>query len=334
MAGTEDLFLGVDIGGTKVAAGLVNSQGIILSKTRIAMIAQGDAQTGLDCVRSAIDSVLAQNADLRISAIGLACPGPLDPGHGLVINSENLPCWSNYPLVQKVRGTYGLPVILDSDAKAAGMAEALWGSGAGYKSVFYATIGTGVGTAIILDNRVYHGRTGTAAEGGHMSIDYRSTRRCGCGKRGCIETFIAGPAIAERAREMLSAPGAQNDHLLQLSGGNSQSVTAEMVGQAWREKDGLATAVWKETADFLAIWLGNIIDLLEPDAIVIGGGVSEVIGDWLDYVREQLPAWSINQRCVEIPLLTAKYAMDSGIAGAAALCLALADQASPVSITK
>jgi glucokinase len=334
MAGTEDLFLGVDIGGTKVAAGLVNSQGTILFKTRSAMNAQGDAQAGLDSVRSTIDSVLSQNAGVPMSAIGLACPGPLDPCSGLVVNSENLPCWSNYPLVQKIREAYGLPVILDSDAKAAGMAEALWGSGAGYKSVFYATIGTGVGTAIILDNRVYHGRTGTAAEGGHMSIDYRSTRRCGCGKRGCIETFIAGPAIAERAREMVSVPGVQGGYLLQLAGGNSQSLTAEIVGQAWRDKDPLATLIWKETADFLAVWLGNIVDLLEPDAIVIGGGVSEVIGDWLDYVREQLPAWSINQRCTEIPLLTAKYATDSGIAGAAALCLALADQTSPVSITE
>lgn len=334
MIGTGDLFLGVDIGGTKVAAGLVNSQGTILSKTRTAMNAQGNAEGALDCVRSAIDSVISQNASVSISAIGVACPGPLDPSSGLVINSENLPCWRNYPLVRKIREAYGLPVVLDSDAKAGGMAEALWGSGAGYKSVFYATIGTGVGTAIILDNRVYQGRTGTAAEGGHMSIDYRSTRRCGCGKRGCIETFIAGPAIAERAREMVAAPGAQCGHLVQLAGGNSQSITAEMVGQAWREQDGLATAVWKETADFLAIWLGNIIDLLEPDAIVIGGGVSEVIGDWLDYVREQLPSWSINQRCTEIPLLTAKYATDSGIAGAAALCLVVADQAFPVSVTE
>ena len=314
------LLLGVDIGGTKVAAGIVSPQGEILARTRVPMISHEDAAAGLAAAERAIEAALALLPERRaeVAAIGISSPGPLDPRRGVVINPPNLPCWRDFPLAEKVQQSRRLPTRIDNDANAAALAEAIWGAGVGYPSVFYATLGTGIGSGIVLDGRIYHGRTGAAAEGGHVSIDYRGPL-CACGKRGCIEALAAGPAVAQRARARLASAGAQGTRLLALAGGNPDAVTAEMVGEAWRASDPLATAVLQETADLLAVWLGNIIDLLEPDVIIFGGGMGSLMAEWFGHIRAQLPSWSINSRCQEIPLLRARYGNDSGIAGGAAL---------------
>jgi glucokinase len=261
----------------------------------------------------------------NLLGIGICSPGPLDPRTGVVINPPNLPCWRNFPLAAEVQRAFSTVVRVDNDANAAALAEALWGAGLGYQNLFYATIGTGIGTGIISGQRIYHGRTGSAAEGGHNTIDYRGPQ-CGCGKRGCIEILASGPALARRAREQLAPPtagvaasGVKGSKILALAHNNPEAITAETVAAAHQAGDPLATRLLGETADYLAIWLGNIIDLLEPDVIVIGGGMSEWIQSWFEHIRGQLPAWSINQRCQEIPLRRAAYGEDSGIAGAAAL---------------
>jgi glucokinase len=329
MPAKSELFLGVDIGGTKVAAGIVTPRGEILSKVRVPMVSDRDSAAGLAAVEKAIDAAFATQPKRRasVTAIGISSPGPLDPRRGIVINPPNLKCWQNFPLAKKITDSRRLPARLDNDANAAALAEALWGAGAGYASVFYATLGTGIGTGVILDGRIYHGRTGAAAEGGHVSIDYHGPR-CACGKLGCIEALAAGPAVARRARERLLSGGPGREKLLGLAGGIPEKVTAEMVGSAWHGGDKLATEILQETADLLAIWLGNIVDLFEPEVIIFGGGMGELMSEWFGRIREQLPAWTINSRCREIPLVRARYGEDSGVAGAAALCLSLDKQSS------
>jgi glucokinase len=319
----ETLYLGVDIGGTKVASGLVTAAGEILGKTRVPMVSRGDAAAGFASVRDAIGAALALRPDARSSvrAIGITSPGPLDPRTGIVINPPNLPCWRNFPLAENVTKEFRLPAKVDNDANAAGLAEAIWGAGRGYDTVFYATLGTGIGTGIVFDGKIFYGRTGAAGEGGHVTIDHRGPK-CGCGKHGCIEALASGPAVGARARKRITENPAAGAKMLQLAGGDLQGVTGEIVGAAFHAGDPLAKEVLKETADYLAIWLGNVIDLLEPHVIIFGGGMGALMAEWFDYIREQLPAWSINSRAREIPLLPAKYNEDSGVAGAAALCLA------------
>jgi len=236
------------------------------------------------------------------------------------VNPVNLPCWRNFPLAEEIKKSRGLPTLLDNDGNAAALAEALWGAGKGYASVFYVTIGTGIGTGLVLDGQIYHGRTGAAAEGGHLTIDYRGAQ-CSCGKKGCIEALAAGPAVARRARAKLEAAGGKGSKLLALAGGDASVATPEMVGAAWRDGDALAAAVLEETVDLLTVWLGNMIDLLEPEVIVVGGGMSELVSGWFGHVRKRLPKWCVNTRCGEIPIVRAHYGEDSGIAGGAALCV-------------
>src|SRR2546427_10490513 len=233
----DGFVIGVDVGGTKVAAGLVDHRGEIFSQTRTPMMPNGNAAAGLAAVTSAIDSMSARSVNDpktqgSIRGIGICSPGPLDPKTGLVINPPNVPCWRNFPLAAEVAHIYRVPVKVDNDANAAALAEAQWGAGRGYGNVFYATIGTGIGTGIVFEGHIYHGRTGAAGEGGHVSIDYRGPL-CGCGKPGCIEAFAAGPAIAKRARAKLSSNGMPGSVLLRLAHRECGNVTAEMVGEAY-----------------------------------------------------------------------------------------------------
>jgi glucokinase len=323
-ANHSDTVIGVDIGGTKVAVGLVDRRGKILAQTRTPMAATGTAEDALETVVSAINTLTREARVLTagtrvIESIGICAPGPLDPKAGVIVNPPNLPAWRNFPLASRVAEIYRVPVKLDNDANAAALAETRWGAARGYRYVFYATIGTGIGTGIVLEGRIYHGKTGAAGEGGHVSIDYRGPR-CACGKLGCIEALAAGPAIAVRAKSKLGAGRPVQSVILDLADGNIDAVTSEMVGQAHAAGDAVAKDVLQETTEVLTVWLGNIVDLLDPDVIVMGGGVAAMLSPFFRDIKNQLPRWCLNPRCTEIPLVIAHYGADAGIAGAAALC--------------
>ncbi len=322
----DALVVGVDIGGTKVAAGLVDRNGEIKTQVRTPMVANRGPDEGLAAVVSAIDLLFARDAKARSSVrgIGICAPGPLDPNTGIVINPPNVTCWRNFPLAEEMRKVYGVPVKVENDANAAALAEAYWGAGRGFRNIFYAGVGTGIGTGIVCDNRIYNGRTGAAAEGGHMSIDYDGPP-CGCGKPGCIEILAAGPAIAGRARAKLTSPQKARSTILDLAKGNVDAVSSEMVGQAYATGDALAKEVLQETVDLLSLWLSNIVDLLEPDVVILGGGVAGMLAPFFGDIAEGIAKYCIISRCREIPLLKAHYGADAGIAGGAALC---SDQAS------
>lgn len=317
----DTLVVGVDIGGTKVAAGLVDRKGEIKSQIRTPMVANRSAAEGLAAVISAIDLLFAQDEKARvlIRGIGICAPGPLDPHTGVVVNPPNVPCWRDFPLAAEVAKVYDVPVKVENDANAAALAEAVWGAGRGFHHIFYATIGTGIGTGLVCDKRIYNGRTGAAGEGGHMSIDYNGPR-CGCGKPGCVEVLAAGPAIARRARAKLASEQNPKSIMLDLAKGNIDAVTSEMVGHAYAAGDPLAKEVLQETVKLLALWLSNIVDLLEPDVMIIGGGVAAMLNPFFGDLSTWLVEYCVNSRGQEIPLLKAHYGADAGIAGGAALC--------------
>ncbi len=316
----KNLVLGVDIGGTKVAAGLVNSRGEVLVTARARMVTNEGPQEGLQAVLDAITEVLASRRAKDACAIGVSVPGWVDSDQGVLLGATNLPCWRNYPLKSEIEARFHLPTRLANDANVAALAEAVWGAGSGFKNVFYVSLGTGIGTGLVLQHRIYYGRTGAAGEGGHMTIDYRGPL-CGCGKRGCIEMYASGTAIARRARARLANKRAQRSHMMALALGQVNAVTSEIVGKAAMAGDALAIAVLEEAADHLAIWLGNIIDLLEPEIIVIGGGLGHLMASFLGHMKQRLETWAINPRRGQIPIVSAVYGAESGLVGSAALCL-------------
>jgi len=318
--GRDGNVMGVDIGGTKVAVGIVNDKGEIVAQGRRPMVANGTAEAALEAVSGAIDSLVNTNAAQGgIQSIGICAPGPLDPRSGVVLNPPNLPCWRDFPLAEIIAGKYRVPVRVDNDANAAALAETRWGAARGYRYVFYTCIGTGIGTGIVLDGNIYHGKTGSAGEGGHVSIDYRGPV-CGCGKRGCIEILAAGPAIGARARAKFDDNSSRQSAILELARGDVARITGELVGKAYAAGDPLAREILEETVALLTPWLGNIVDLLDPDVLVMGGGVAAMLQPFFDDIRSRLPRWCVNPHVADIPLLMAHYGADAGIAGGAALC--------------
>jgi glucokinase len=311
------LVLGVDIGGTKVAVGLVDSRGRIRHAQRAAMIARGSAEQGFRAVLQAMDGVMLHARAARAGAIGVCAPGWVESDQGILLSATNLPCWENFPLARKLEKHYRLPTRLTNDASAAALAEAKWGAGAKYESIFYVSLGTGIGTAIVRAGQMYHGRAGGSCEGGHMSINFNGPL-CGCGKRGCVEMYASGSAISRRARSLLRQSRHNRSQILKMAGGNISHVTAETVNKAARSGDPLATEILQAAADHLAIWLGNVIDLLEPEVIIVGGGIGRVLLAFRTRIRRTLKSWAINPGAHRVPILNARYGSQSALAGAAA----------------
>lgn len=284
------------------------------------MAARRSAAEGWAAVRKAIDGLLKERRGNKIGAIGVSVPGWVDSKTGTVLSAANLPCWRNFPLAREIEKQYGLPVRVANDAKAAALAEAAWGAGRDYRNVFYATLGTGLGTGLVIDGRIYMGRRGPGGEGGHTTIDYRGPQ-CGCGKRGCAETYISGTAIARNAKERARKESGKRSMILKLANGNAANVTAETVVKAAAAGDALAKELFSDMAEHLAIWLGNIIDLLEPEVIIIGGGLADVAMSLLPDVRRHLEHWACSPGHQQMRIVKAFYGAESALVGAAALCI-------------
>lgn len=300
--------LGIDIGGTKIAAGRVGERAEVLETVTVPTLAGAGLAVSSAQVRAAIRAVW--RADVR--AIGICAPGPLNPRTGVVLNPPNLPGWRDIPLAADLAREFGVPCRLENDANAAGLAEALFGAARGYENVFYVTLSTGIGTGILVGGRIYHGKNGAAGEGGHVVVDPRAEEICGCGLRGCIEALASGPALERRAARLL--PDYPDSAL-------RAPVTAAQIAAGVAAGDLLALRVLDETAGLLSLWLGNMITLLDPDIIVIGGGVSQLGEPLFSRLREGTPRHSINQFAAATPIVPAALAGQVGIVGAAAVVL-------------
>jgi glucokinase len=316
-------IIGVDVGGTKVAGGLVDVKARLVKSFVVPTLAEKGFKTSFGQVVKLIATLVKHAGGIeRIVGIGICAPGPLNPKTGLVINPPNLPGWRNIQLAQSIEDKFGVPTKVENDANAAGLAEVLFGAAVGFREIFYVTVSTGVGTGIIIDRKIHHGKNGVAGEGGHVSIDYKSPYRCGCGTYGCIEALAAGPGMARRARVRLEQDHSAPSLLRDLTGGHLENISPKMIEQAARKGDCVAKDVLDETGFFLGVWLAGMITLLDPEAIVIGGGVAQIGKPLFDKIRATIPNHTINRQfAVKTPVLPAKLKKDVGVFGAASLFL-------------
>ncbi len=278
----DDLVLGLDIGGTKLAAGVVAGDGRVLSQLVIPSRREEGPSAMIERhLALGHEAVAAAGVDwAAIRAVGIACGGPLDPEAGVILSPPNLPGWNEIPLVRIVTDALDRPTVVDNDATAAAIAE--WWFGAGrsgaVRDLVYLTISTGVGGGLVLDGRPYRGAAGNAGELGHLTVDYLG-RPCGCGRRGCLEADASGTYIAARAREAL-AGGASSS----LAG--FQVLTAREVAAEAAAGDALAGRIWNETTAILASSVANILDIFNPQLVVLGGGVTRSGDQLLEPVRD------------------------------------------------
>jgi glucokinase len=324
----KQLIIGIDVGGTKVAGGLVNRKGRLLESQVVPTLADKGFGRSYAQIAHLIGRLLrAAGGKENVGGIGICAPGPLNPKTGVVLNPPNLPGWRNIELTKMVEKQFGLPARLENDANAAGLAEVLFGAAVGFKDIFYVTVSTGIGTGVIIDGKIYHGKNGIAGEGGHVSVDYRSPYHCGCGTYGCIEALAAGPAMARRARVMLEQEHNLPSVLRDLTNGHAEEISPQMIQDAARKGDKVAKAILDETGFYLGIWLAGMISLLDPDAIVIGGGVSHIGKPLFDKIRATIPSHTINGFAAQTPVLPAKLRNNVGVYGAASVFLPAGEEA-------
>lgn len=263
------LTLGVDIGGTKTAAGVVDDAGNVLTQERVAT-----AGRGARAVEEAVCELATRSREhYEIEAVGMGVAGFVDQTRSSVMFAPNLG-WQNEPMRTAVEAVIGLPVVVENDASAAAWAEFRFGSGRGTNPAVTVTVGTGIGGGIVIDGRLYRGRWGAAAEFGHMNIE-PGGRPCACGNRGCWEQYASGSALVREARWLASERRSEAQVLLNLGDGTPEGVQGKHVTEAARVGDPVALAAF----DFVAVWLGKgLADLtaaLDPECFVIGGGVGE-----------------------------------------------------------
>jgi len=278
----DDLVLGLDVGGTKLAAGVVAGDGRVLAM-RVAPSGVEDGPRAmilrhLELGREAVAASGTAWSDVR--AVGIACGGPLDPFAGIIQSPPGLPGWDDVPIVAMVETSLDRPAVVDNDATACALAEDWYGAGRarGARHLVYLTISTGIGGGLVLDGRLYRGAAGNAGELGHLTVDYLG-RQCGCGRRGCLEAYASGTNIAARARERLAAGRAS-------SLADVPVVTAQHVAEAAAADDELAGEVWDETTAILGSAIANILDVFNPELVVLGGGVTRAGDQLLVPVRE------------------------------------------------
>jgi glucokinase len=316
-------IIGIDVGGTKVAGGLLNLQARLERRVVVPTLAHEGLKVSLAQIVQVIEHLIEHaGGKENVLGIGICAPGPLNPKTGLVINPPNLSGWRNVQLAGLIEKKFGVPTKVENDANAAGLAEVLFGAAVGYRDIFYVTVSTGIGTGIIINRKIYHGKNGVAGEGGHVSIDFHSPYRCGCGTLGCIEALAAGPAMARRARVRLLQEHTAPSLLREMTRGHLSQITPKLIEEAAREGDRIAQEIIDETGFYLGVWLAGMITLLDPEAIVIGGGVANIGKPLFDKIRATIPQYTINRQFAKrTPVLPAKLRTNVGIFGAASVFL-------------
>ena len=263
------LTIGVDVGGTKVAAGVVDEQGTVLARTR-----RPTPSTSPSDVEDVIaECVHELRGGHEVAAVGIGAAGFIDAERSKVYVAPNL-SWRDEPLRDAVAERVGLPVVVENDANAAAWAEHRFGAGRGEQHLVVVTVGTGIGGGIVLDGALYRGRHGIGAEFGHMQVE-KAGRRCGCGQHGCWEQYCSGRALLHEAREIADVQRGYGKRLLELGNGRPEGIESVEVTQAAREGDPAALDCFEEVGGWLGQGLADLAAVLDPGAFVVGGGVAD-----------------------------------------------------------
>ena len=312
----ERPVVAIDLGGTKILAALVSVKNKVVAREYQPTLADGGQRAVIDRIFETIDRLLGKSGikASRLEAIGIAAAGAIDSAKGLVTSSPHLPDWRDVALKQIVARRYKVDAFIINDASAAALGEHRLGAGRGVGNLVYLTVSTGIGGGIIINGRLYLGSSGSAGELGHMTIDVNG-RRDKCGNIGCLELLASGTAIAEEARRRLKE--GQTSALKQIAAGGIESITAEDVAAAAQSGDLLSREVIHQAAHYLGVGMVNIVNIFNPDMIIVGGGVARMGELLLEPARQVVlkRAFELPARAVRI--VTAQLGDDVGVLGAA-----------------
>jgi glucokinase len=311
------LAIGVDIGGTKVAAGVVDEDGTVLARAR-----RRTPSTDPDHIVDVVVEIVRQlRTEHDAEPVGIGAAGYIDHSRGMVLFSPNLPAWRNTPLREQLTAHIGDCVVVDNDANAAAWGEFRFGAGEREPNLVFLTVGTGIGCGIVVDGRLYRGHFGIAGEPGHMRV-VPGGRKCGCGNLGCWEQYCSGSALVRAAREVASERKDDARRLLQLAG-SIDAIDGTTVMMAAQEGDAAALDCFDEIGRWLGQGIADLAAVLDPGRFVIGGGVADA-GELLLKVTRETFVNSLSGRGYRpsAEIVAARLGSDAGLIGAADLARA------------
>ena len=318
----NQLFVGLDVGGSTMKAGVVDDAGQVLASVHLATEAHRGQEFGLARMCETIGlAVTSAGASLeQIAGIGVATPGTMDIPRGIILDPPNLKPWKNVPVRQHVQGVFSKPTAFQNDANAAALGEFWVGAGKGVHSMVLYTLGTGVGGGIVIGHRVLEGEHSHGAELGHMKIEMTNPRQCGCGRWGCLEAYASATAVVKRTQEALQAAS-------QSSLASLPELTARAIFDAALAGDALGEKIVEETAYYLAVGATNMLHTVDPDMVVFAGGMIAAGEGFLDRIRKYVKELAFPVPAEKARLCYAKLGTDAGFIGAAACARQLiADQ--------
>ncbi|MDE0010698.1 MAG: ROK family glucokinase [Candidatus Poribacteria bacterium] len=311
--------IGVDMGGTKILSAVIDAKGNILGTAKVSTKAGRGAVAVIDriadCIQRAVDKSGVDAASIQ--AVGIGAPGPLDPATGVVIFAPNLG-WRDVPLKTELEARTGFPTFVDNDVNVGTLGEHVFGAGRGIQNVVGIFVGTGIGGGIILQGELFHGASKTAGEIGHIIVKAGGPR-CGCGTRGCLEAIASRTAMTKQFQKAILKKG-KKSVLSELTDGDLRAIRSGVLAKAVRLNDELTLKVFKKVTKYLGIGIGSIVNFLNPEMIVLGGGVVEALDDrFLDDIRDATEKYSLPNTLDGVQIVRAELGDNSGILGAAAL---------------
>ncbi len=316
--------IGIDVGGTKIAAGLVGRDGKILHRFTTRAHAEQEPELVIKAIEQAYRAIVKEGRveAANIEAVGLGFPGNTNGPAGLVLVSSNLPAWDHFPLRDVVAERLGLPVILDNDTNLCAVGEHRYGAGQGAKNMCYVTFSTGIGIGIIINNRLYVGHTGTAGELGHVVIDIGGPP-CTCGKNGCVMAYASGVGISRMAYEKVEA--GVDTQLRQMVPPDGRRFSGEQVVEVAQRGDKAAREILETAGFYCGVGLSMIVQIINPETIVIGGGLSRIGSMVLDPALVAMREHTQPELWDSVRVVPWQLGDDLGIIGAAAKAFADAE---------
>ena len=316
----DDLILGVDLGGTKILTAVVKSLGEMLSSDESTTPATEGREVVIQSILDSAHSALGQaNCTISgISAIGIGAPGISNPEAGILFTSPNLPGWRNVLLRDIIQNKLGIKAFLINDANAAALGEFYFGAARGVRNFIYITLSTGIGGGIVIDGKIYIGAIGAAGEVGHMTIDDDGPI-CNCGNKGCWEMLASGTALAKEARHRIKE-GVKTS-ILEYVEGDVENVTAQVIQSAAEQGDSLARELIARTGYYVGVGLANLINIFNPELIVIGGGLSNIGDMLLKPAFKTAGERAYKEAFQAVRFASAELGRNSGVLGAAVFAL-------------
>jgi glucokinase len=319
-AATAPLYVGADIGGTKIGMVLLDDGGRVIDEHRHPTVAADGASSVLDRIAGCISECFAPHLS-RVAGVGIGVAGQVEPKTGAVVFAPNLQ-WSNVPVAERIRAALGVPVVVTNDVRAATWGEWVAGAGAGVDDLVVVFVGTGIGGGVVSAGRLLTGASNTFGELGHTPV-VANGRQCRCGARGCVEAYAGGWAIAERARELVESDGDAAPGILAIAG-SVDRITAATVTSAYREGDAGARALVEDVAAHLGAAATGFVNGLNPRRLILGGGVVEGLPELVEWVERIVRGAALPAATARLEVRRAALGSLAPAIGAAALARATA----------